>query len=130
MTEHDPFLHNLNMATKESSRKGMGERVKDVLLNIVAGVLLFTIGIPVIPFVGVWAWNKLNPSPVHTASFSNDADVKKSEEYQEVEYEDRDYDCGDFSTHAEAQEFFESAGAGDPHRLDRDGDGSACETLP
>lgn len=41
-----------------------------------------------------------------------------------------DRDCGDFSTHAEAQEFFESAGSGDPHRLDRDGDGLACETLP
>jgi Excalibur calcium-binding domain len=41
-----------------------------------------------------------------------------------------DKDCADFATHAEAQTFYESAGAGDPHRLDRDGDGSACETLP
>lgn len=46
------------------------------------------------------------------------------------EYENRDYDCGDFSTRAEAQAFFEAAGNGDPHRLDRDSDGSACETLP
>lgn len=42
----------------------------------------------------------------------------------------RDYDCSDFSTHREAQAFFESEGSGDPHRLDRDGDGIACETLP
>lgn len=45
-------------------------------------------------------------------------------------YESRDYDCSDFSTHSEAQEYFEQRGPGDPDRLDRDGDGSACETLP
>ena len=41
-----------------------------------------------------------------------------------------DKDCGDFSTHAQAQTFFDSAGPGDPHGLDRDEDGLACETLP
>ena len=41
-----------------------------------------------------------------------------------------DRDCKDFKTHAEAQAFFESAGAGDPHGLDSDGDGLACESLP
>ena len=41
-----------------------------------------------------------------------------------------DRDCGDFSTQAEAQAFFEAAGPGDPHRLDGDGDGIACESLP
>lgn len=43
-----------------------------------------------------------------------------------------DRDCGDFSTHAEAQAFYETAGgpATDRHRLDRDRDGSACEDLP
>lgn len=43
-----------------------------------------------------------------------------------------DRDCGDFSTHAEAQAFFEAAGgpASDPHRLDGDNDGIACEKLP
>lgn len=42
----------------------------------------------------------------------------------------KDYDCGDFKTQAEAQAFFEAAGPGDPHRLDRDGNGIACESLP
>ncbi|AZB44809.1 thermonuclease [Bacillus sp. FJAT-42376] len=37
-----------------------------------------------------------------------------------------DRDCGDFETHEEAQAFFEAAGPGDPHQLDRDGDGLAC----
>jgi micrococcal nuclease len=43
-----------------------------------------------------------------------------------------DRDCGDFSTHAEAQAFFEAAGGpgSDPHRLDGDHDGVACESLP
>ena len=41
-----------------------------------------------------------------------------------------DRDCGDFNTQGAAQTFFVNAGAGDPHRLDDDGDGRACETLP
>ncbi|WP_343840156.1 thermonuclease family protein [Salinibacillus aidingensis] len=43
-----------------------------------------------------------------------------------------DRDCGDFDTHNQAQNFFEAAGGpnSDPHRLDRDGNGLACESLP
>jgi hypothetical protein len=43
-----------------------------------------------------------------------------------------DRDCPDFRTHAEAQAFFLAAGGPgrDPHRLDADHDGVACETLP
>ncbi|MCK5027325.1 MAG: excalibur calcium-binding domain-containing protein, partial [Candidatus Pacebacteria bacterium] len=42
------------------------------------------------------------------------------------------YNCGDFSTHAEAQEVYELCGGvnNDVHRLDRDNDGEACESLP
>jgi len=44
----------------------------------------------------------------------------------------RDRDCSDFATQAEAQAFFLANGgpARDPHRLDGDGDGIACERLP
>jgi hypothetical protein len=42
----------------------------------------------------------------------------------------RDKDCSDFSTRAQAQVFFLAQGASDPHRLDGDHDGLACETLP
>ena len=38
-----------------------------------------------------------------------------------------DRDCPDFATQAEAQAFFDIQGPGDPHRLDADGDGRACE---
>jgi hypothetical protein len=43
-----------------------------------------------------------------------------------------DRDCSDFGTHADAQAFFVAAGgpASDPHQLDGDYDGIACERLP
>jgi endonuclease YncB( thermonuclease family) len=43
-----------------------------------------------------------------------------------------DRDCADFATQAQAQEFFIAAGGPDrdPHRLDGDNDGVACENLP
>lgn len=41
-----------------------------------------------------------------------------------------DRDCADFATQAQAQAFFAAAGPGDPHRLDGNGDGVACESLP
>lgn len=45
------------------------------------------------------------------------------------EYGDRD--CSDFSSQREAQRFFEEQGGPDTdyHKLDRDGDGIACESL-
>jgi len=45
-------------------------------------------------------------------------------------FESGDYDCPDFATQAEAQRFFiENGGPNeDPHGLDRDGDGIACES--
>lgn len=39
----------------------------------------------------------------------------------------RDYNCADFSTQAAAQQYLLP---GDPYRLDGDGDGRACESLP
>lgn len=41
----------------------------------------------------------------------------------------RDYDCADFRTHCEAQRFFVTQGGpdDDPHTLDADQDGVACE---
>jgi hypothetical protein len=39
-----------------------------------------------------------------------------------------DLDCSDFATQAEAQAEFNRV-PGDPHRLDADSDGIACETL-
>lgn len=46
----------------------------------------------------------------------------------ETSVEDRD--CSDFDTQPEAQRFFERHQPGDPHNLDGNGDGVACESLP
>ena len=48
----------------------------------------------------------------------------------EPSFEDRN--CSDFNGWSEAQEFFLAAGGPDedPHRLDRNSDGTACESLP
>jgi endonuclease YncB( thermonuclease family) len=40
-----------------------------------------------------------------------------------------DKDCSDFSSHSAAQSFYERHRPGDPHNLDGDGDGVACEGL-
>jgi len=44
--------------------------------------------------------------------------------------ESEDMDCSDFETQPEAQAFFEHHQPGDPHNLDGDGNGVACESLP
>lgn len=41
-----------------------------------------------------------------------------------------DRDCGDFPSQAAAQNFFNNAGPGDPHGLDADNNGVACESNP
>lgn len=43
-----------------------------------------------------------------------------------------DRDCADFDTQSQAQRFFLDQGgpSDDPHRLDADGDGQACDSLP
>lgn len=75
-----------------------------VWIILVIGVLL----------IGVWWLTSYNNSSPNGPSIANDRD------------------CPDFSTQKEAQIFFESNGgpARDPHRLDQDKDGIACETLP
>lgn len=63
--------------------------------------------------------------PKKTLTEDNDYSTERSYE----EFEDRD--CGDFSSQTEAQRFFESEGGPsyDPHGLDRDKDGIACESI-
>ena len=62
------------------------------------------------------------PTPVPTPSH---ASTPTSAPFQ-------DRNCSDFETWRAAQDFYESEGGpnDDPHRLDRDGDGIACESRP
>jgi micrococcal nuclease len=43
---------------------------------------------------------------------------------------DGDCDCSHFATHVEAQAFYARFLPGDPYKLDANGDGIACESLP
>lgn len=74
--------------------------------------------------LGIWGEQPLDLSPPPAAPPPNPSGA-----YDPL---GPDRDCGHFATHAEAQAFFEAAGGPtqDPHRLDRDRDGLACETLP
>ena len=80
--------------------------MKKTLIWILLLIGLLLIGL-------LWLVFKNNPSP-SKSSVANDRD------------------CSDFSTQKEAQAFFElNGGLGrDPHKLDQDKDGVACETLP
>ena len=47
--------------------------------------------------------------------------------------EENVYNCGDFKTQGEAQEVYDTCSTADNrdrHALDRDGDGTACQSLP
>ena len=56
--------------------------------------------------------------------------AEEYERYQEPSFVDKD--CSDFITQSQAQQFFISEGglSFDPHKLDGDNDGIACEWLP
>lgn len=71
---------------------------------------------------GIWG-EKGCPNETNKTNLTNGTSVLGASE---------DKNCGDFKTHREAQEFFVSQGGPqkDPHKLDSDGDGLACESLP
>ncbi len=81
--------------------------------------------------VGLWGSEPVIevPTPAVRAPVPLEASAGYSGPY---EPDGPDRDCGDFATHAEAQAFFYAAGgpARDPHKLDGDSDGVACESLP
>lgn len=78
---------------------------------------------------GLWAFEgKLTPTPTSTPTpeSGNGGGVATP-----TPPADGDYDCGHFETHEQAQQVFEAASPDeDPYRLDGDGDGQACESLP
>ena len=66
-------------------------------------------------------WSRANPTPPW---------VWRDRTSGPGETSTQDQDCSDFETQPEAQRFFERHQPGDPHNLDGDGDGEACESLP
>ena len=76
--------------------------------------------------LGLWADNAC-AGQVSASSISGSSTRNSSGKSIEA-----DKDCSDFKTQKEAQDFFiENGGpASDPHKLDQDKDGVACESLP
>ncbi len=76
--------------------------------------------------LGLWGSCPVNLTPVTPTSFPQNSAPSAAT------YSGGDKDCSDFATHATAQAFFISEGgpASDPHKLDADKDGLACESLP
>lgn len=64
-------------------------------------------------------WSQANPTPPWEWR-------DRSSGEQQV----KDKDCSDFETQPEAHAFFKTHQPGDPHNLDGNGDGEACESLP
>lgn len=66
-------------------------------------------------------------------SSTSEPDESESDGGEEIDLpplpDDGDYDCGHFETQEQAQYVLDTTD-GDPHRLDADDDGIACETLP
>ena len=74
--------------------------------------------------VGLWDYD----GPTEAESSGDDSTGDEEVDVPPVPA-DGDYNCGDFDTQEQAQYVLEDE-SGDPHGLDRDGDGVACESLP
>ena len=70
-------------------------------------------------------------SPSTSTTPSTATPIPSPDESLRYDPEGPDRDCGDFDTWEEAQAFFIAAGGpeADPHRLDGNGDGEACNSL-
>lgn len=77
--------------------------------------------------VGLWNYEAPDGETIE------DADKESGNQTEDVDVPplppDGDYNCGDFDTQEQAQHVLEDS-SGDPHGLDRDDDGIACESLP
>ncbi len=73
-----------------------------------------------------------SPTPAASAEPAPVATVQPSPNGLLYDPEGPDRNCSDFERWEDAQRFFEAAGGpdSDPHRLDRDRNGTACESLP
>ena len=89
-------------------------------------IVLWTLGILILAFIIVFFI--LRP----LSKVSEEADNLLNEtQGQETTYDCSSdvYNCGNFTTRAEAQAVFDYCGPGDIHQLDADGNGEACESL-
>lgn len=100
-------------------------------------VILFSLAI-ITPSIVLAHGGRTNSSGCHnnrkTGSYhchNSKKSISKSSRTSSRSTVRKDKNCSDFSTQKQAQKFFERAGGPliDPHDLDRDSDGMACEYL-
>jgi len=115
---------------KEILSKENMDNVKEKIKNVARMVFVLAI---YLFFIILIIWGVVNQfssksSNSYNSGYERDDDYSTERSYQEY----GDYDCSDFYSQYEAQEFFESEGGPyeDYHNLDKDGDGVACESLP
>lgn len=77
-------------------------------------------------------WNKCSLGPKEEKSTQKETSTNTDILKTKVGCSRNIYNCSDFSSQSQAQSVFEACGGviNDVHRLDRDGDGVACESLP
>lgn len=91
------------------------ESVKTALGCMIGYFMMVTVVLVVLKGIAIYNDNK-SPS-------NNDGNYFN---YDNI-YSPSDRNCDDFSSSYEAQKFYEANGPSDPHDLDRDGDGKACD---
>ncbi|KTG11392.1 hypothetical protein AUR64_03815 [Haloprofundus marisrubri] len=80
---------------------------------------------------GLWECTDVStPTPTTTPEPEDDQEDEVNDEDIDLPPvpDDGDYNCGDFDTHEQAQYVYEQD-TSDPHGLDGDDDGEACESL-
>src|SRR3989338_10487305 len=102
----------------------MNSQFKNILIGIAIGGITVAGGYTFFSSEKNFNSNQTTPRPYIRSD--NPTQTRSS-----LDNGEEDKDCGDFRTQREAQLFFESNGgpSNDPHGLDRDGDGYACQSL-
>ncbi|MCS1352653.1 thermonuclease family protein [Mechercharimyces sp. CAU 1602] len=80
--------------------------------------------------IGIWGCEGyVQENGFHSESCDVGSASEDPSQKEDLPSELSDKDCSDFATQAEAQSFYDRIGPKDPHRLDSDGDGMACDSL-
>ncbi len=77
-------------------------------------------------------WSKCNNTTPIRSDVVSPTPSSQGTQMGNINCASNSYNCTNFKTQAEAQKVFESCGgtSNDIHKLDRDGDGRVCESLP
>ncbi len=121
-----PNLKNFKIPGKGSMKNAPGAKYIKIGLGVIIAILVGALGLELTN--NDWDLGKLL-----SGQSADEAKVKRAEDGTILIGKcdpDKQYNCEDFETQAEAQEILEDCGDYDVHGLDADKDGIACEHLP